>query len=103
MFFAKEILRVIEPKSQIYCLSSEEELSWVGQRYEGIQTLSGDDPSLVSQTLRNAGAGSYLEKDYTSLLKHSEAIPGELVLSHKAGHHEKMMLFRLGKRTSETP
>ncbi|HLE86978.1 MAG TPA: glycosyltransferase family 39 protein [Candidatus Brocadiaceae bacterium] len=106
MFFAKEILRVIEPKSQIYCLSSEEALAWVGQRYEGIKTLSGDNPSLVSQTLRNAGAGSYLvigERDYTSLLKHHEAIPGELVLSHKASHHEKMMLFRLGKRTSETP
>ena len=106
MFFAKEILRVIEPKSQIYCLSSEEALAWVGQRYEGIQKLSRDDPSLVSQTLFNARAGSYLvigEKDYTSLLKYTEAIPGELVISHKVSHHEKMMLFRLGKRTSETP
>ncbi|HHT9144994.1 MAG TPA: hypothetical protein ACFYD4_04845, partial [Candidatus Wunengus sp. YC61] len=106
MFFAKEIFRVIEPKSQIYCLSSEEALAWVGQRYEGIQKLSRDDPSLVSQTVCNARAGSYLvinEKDYTSLLKYTKAIPGELILSHKVGHHEKMMLFRLGKRTSETP
>ena len=106
MFFAKEIIRVVEPKSQIYCLSSEEVLAWVGQRYEGIQKLSLDDPSLVSQTLFNARAGSYLvigEKDYTSLLKYTEAIPGELVISHKVSHHEKMMLFRLGKRTSETP
>ncbi|MBM2835514.1 MAG: hypothetical protein HW406_2675 [Candidatus Brocadiaceae bacterium] len=70
------------------------------------QWVSREDPSLVSQTLFNARAGSYLvinEKDYTSLLKCTEAIPGELILSHKVGHHEKMMLFRLGKRTSETP
>ncbi len=105
MFFAKEILRVIEPKSQIYCLSSEEALSWVGQSYERIRILSNNDPSLVSQTLRNAGAGAYLvigEKDYTSLLKYTDAIPVELVVSRKVGH-EKMMLFRLGKKTPETP
>ena len=60
MFFAEEIVRVIEPKSQIYCLSGEEELAWVGQSYEGIRLLSRNDPSLVSQTLRNASVGSYL-------------------------------------------
>jgi len=105
MFFAEEIVRVIEPKSQIYCLSGEEELAWVGQSYEGIRLLSRNDPSLVSQTLRNASVGSYLvvrEKDYTALLKYAKDIPGELVLSHKTGHH-KMMLFRLNKRTSEAP
>src|SRR3990167_7259034 len=82
-----------------------------------IHFLRWESPSHSSVTMKQAvwcGAQrkylclsrSYLvicERDYTSLLKHHEAIPGELVLSHKASHHEKMMLFRLGKRTSETP
>ncbi len=106
MVFAEKVFRIVEPKSQIYCLSNEETLAWVGRRYEGIRPLKGSDPSLVCQTLHNAIAGSYLvigEKDYTALLKYAKDIPGELVLSHNAGHHKKMMLFRLDKRTSETP
>ena len=106
MFFAKEIIRVIKPKSKIYCVSGiSEVLAWVGQRHKGIQKLSRDDPSFVSQTLRNAGAGAYLvisEKDYTSLLKQTDTIPVELVISHKVGR-EKMMLFRLGEKKPETP
>lgn len=103
MFFAEKVFSTVEPKSQIYCLSGEEALAWVGRRYEGIRLLDGNDPSLVCQTLHNAGAGSYLviaEKDYTSLLKYTNDIRGELVFSHKASHRKKMMLFRLNKKTS---
>lgn len=106
MFFAEKVFTVVEPKSQIYCLSDEEALAWVGQRYEGIRRLNVSDPSFVCKTLHNASAGSYLvigEKDYTALLKYAKDIPGELVLSHNAGHHKKMMLFRLNKRNAETP
>jgi len=105
MFFAKEILRTIEPNSRIYCVTGiDEVLAWVGLRYKGICKLDRDDPS-IDTILRKTESGSYLiisEPNLVSLLKDKEPIPSELILSRKVGH-EKMMLFRLKGKTSEVP
>jgi len=106
MFFAKEVLRVVDPKSQIYCIAGEEELAWVGQGFERIRMINNSDPSFICQALRDASAGSYLvirENDYATLLKYTKTFPGELILSHKTGSRGKSMLFRLDKRISEAP
>lgn len=105
MFFAKEILRTIEPNSRIYCVTGiDEVLAWVGRGYEEIRKLDRNDPS-IDTILREAAAESYLvisEKNLTSLLKGKETIPSELILNRKVGH-EEMMLFRLKGKRSEVP
>lgn len=106
IFFAKEVLGVIEPNSEVYCATGiEEALAWVGQRYERIHKLDRNDLPAAYQILREAEEGSCLiisERNLQSLLKDKEPIPYKLILDRKVGH-EKMMLFRLKGKTSEVP
>lgn len=106
MFFANEILKIIEPNSRVYCVTGVDEvLAWVGCRYEGIQKLDRQNPSSVGQTLRNAEAGSYLvisDKDLKSLLRETGSLPMEVVYND-SGRHGKMKLFRLGGKESFPP
>lgn len=106
MFFAKEVLGVIEPNSRVYCVSSiGEVLAWTGRRYEGIHKLDRNDRPSACRILREAEAGSYLivsEQNLQSLLNDNEPIPYKLILDRKVDH-EKMMLLRLGGKTSEVP
>ncbi|OHB96851.1 MAG: hypothetical protein A2Z57_03430 [Planctomycetes bacterium RIFCSPHIGHO2_12_39_6] len=103
MLFAKEVLSAVEQDAKIYCAKSEEEIAWVGRQHKRIYKLPID--SSASKILRQAESGSYLvidERSLMSLLKVTESLPIELILTRKIDH-EKSMLFRVKEHSFDVP
>ena len=103
MLFAKEVISVVEQDARIYCAKSEEEIAWVGRQHKRIYKLPID--SSASKILRQTESKSYLvidERSLTSLLKVTESLPIELILTRKIDH-EKSMLFRIKEHSFDVP
>src|SRR3990167_3019432 len=103
MLFAKEVISEVEQDARIYCAKSEEEIAWVGRQHKRIYKLPID--SSASKILRQTESKSYLvidERSLTSLLKVTESLPIELILTRKIDH-EKSMLFRIKEHSFDVP